>query len=312
MTSEADLDLEESRRRRCVSHLRGSDMGEAVTNRLMEQLSDNPALLDEGVSEDSPSARRPFEVREMSKRDNTLMIETRIASIEISAIMAVRLRCLYVTQHPVQLLTPRYLSDFSRAAFMLLYRYSYVDPGFRRQSYLAPRYFESISRAFGRDLDLEAFAAAFNATVPSYCSLFPDVESPFGSRGSFFDLQQLRSDDVLIQVSPPRIGSLTNQAILHAAQLLRQSDDAEEHYFLTLTPRAWGDTNELIKESGFLVWQNHAAKGDMIEYYDVIQNRGSWFPMPHVSVLSNRRSSPLPERTSRILHSVFSSGSSSK
>ena len=35
---------------------------------------------------------------------------------------------------------------------------------------------------------LEAFATSLNAYFPNYCSAFPDLETVFGSQGSFFDL----------------------------------------------------------------------------------------------------------------------------
>lgn len=316
LLTEAILDAEEDRRRRCISRLRHNDMGEASTNLLMERLSDNPQLLDEGVGTTIASTRAVdistssalFKITESNQRDS-VMLETRVGSVELSDIMAARLRSLYVNHHNFNLLTPTYLSNFSRSTFLLLLRYSYVDPGFKRQGYLAPQYFEAISRAFNAPIDLEAFAAAFNTTVPTYCSLFPDVESPFGSIGSFFDLQSL-GDMHLIQVSPPRIGSITKQAIEHCIQLLRETTSTSyPYYIITLTPQAWPDINDLIETSGYSIWVNRSRKGDTIEYHDVIKNKPNRYPMPRVSVLSNIALSGglLDTRTSQILHSVFSS-----
>lgn len=304
----SDLDAEEGRRRYCISHLRNSDMGEAVTNRLMEQLGENPGIIDAGVvkdAEESPRDSLPFEAVE-AVRNGMITIESRVAVVELSNVMAARLRSLYVTHHPVYLLTPGYLADFSRAAFMLLYRYSYVDPGFRRQSYLGPQYFEAITDAFDRHIDLEGFAAAFNTTAPSYCSLFPDVESAFGSRGSFFDLTELSPTDRLVQVSPPRVGSITLRAVQQSIALLENSGKSVTRHIILFTPSAWADVNALIRGSGLLVWQNRTKRGDKIQYYDVAKNAPAHFPMPTVSVLSNVPTR-LSGRATKILHSVFSS-----
>lgn len=294
------LDAEESRRRHVIQKLRHSDMGESATNTLMAQVSDMPEVIDQGTTP-PPTPRegaQGFEITEMNRR-GMVVLQTRLALIEMSDVMAARLRTLYVTHHPMNLLTPEYMSDFSRCAFLLLYRYGYVDPGFKRQGYLAPKYFEAISRAFNMPIDLEGFAAAFNTTVPVYCSLFPDVESPFGSIGSFFDLRDVR-DMRLIQVSPPRIGTITSQAVEHCAELIKNSD---ELYIILLTPMAWADVSRQIEDTGFSVWNNNTKRGDMIEYHDVIRNLPTKYPMPRVSVLSKHQ---LTERTARQLHSVFS------
>lgn len=304
----AALASEKSRRDWVIKVLRGNDAnGEAVTNRLMEQLSDNPQILyrdRETVIAITPEPLKPFVCTEQYHRDG-ITLRCSIGTKEMSPTMASRLRSLYVSQHPIRHLTPEYLGDFSRSAFMLLYRYSYIDPGFRRQGYLAPKYFDAIWDAFGRPVDLESFAAAFNTTAPSYCSLFPDVERPFGSRGSFFDLKSLGVEDQLIQVSPPRVGRITMQAVEHSIRLLKDSSDVVVRYFVLLTPTAWPDIGEAIEKSGFLVWSNRTKRGDTIEYNDVVKNESTRFPMPRVSVMSNR-SLPLDDRTSNVLHEAFS------
>lgn len=310
MLTDAILNAEDDRRKRCVSRLRRSDMGEAVTNKLMEQLSDDPSLLEAAapMSDDSqPDSAKSFEIREVNQR-GSVFLETRIAGLEMSDIMAARLRSLYVRLHDFNLLTPEYLAQFARHVFLLLFRYSYVDPGFKRQGYLAPRYFEAISNAFDRPIDLECFSAAFNTTVPHYCSLFPDVESPFGSIGSFFDLEHL-GDYWLLQVSPPRIGLITKQAVEHCMKLLsRLGPDEPGHFLVVLTPFIWSDISEIIDNSGYCVWHNRTKRGDLIEYRDVVRNAPTRYPMPRVSILSNADGLPGGQegQTSKTLHAAFS------
>lgn len=303
--TETSLDREQQRRLFVVSKLRHSDMGEQATNRLMEQLSDDPDLLDSTVDMVDDGSE-PFEIRETNQR-GIVVLQTRIGTLDMSDIMAARLRTLYVTHNPPDLVTPEYLSKFSRAAFLLLHRYSYVDPGYKRQGFLGPRYFEAISRAFKMPIDLECFSSAINTTVPTYCSLFPDVEAPFGSLGSFFDLKDL-GDAQLCQCSPPRIGIITQQAVEHAVKLLRSSSQELSRYIITLTPFAWTDVSKSIDESGMCVWHNSTKRGDTIEYFDVVRNQPTKFPMPRVSILSNRdRDDPVIKKAGPALHSIFSS-----
>jgi hypothetical protein len=301
---DAVLDAEAKRATYCIDELRKGDMSETATNILMEKLSDNANLLDEIASPPTPREDAlPFQVRETTQ-GNLVKLTTRIGVAEMSDVMQARLRSLYVNLHSIDLLTPSYLADFSRAAFLLLYRYSYTDPGLKRQGFLGPRSFEAISKAFDAPIDLEAFAAAFNTTVPRYCSLFPDVESPFGSLGSFFDLAQL-GDNHLVQVSPPRIGVITMAAVEHCVALLkREKANRSAYHMVLLTPLAWDDVNRALDNSGLVVWKNRVKRGDQIEYYDVVRNTPSRFPHPRVTILSNVVS--LPAETARLMHLSFS------
>lgn len=289
--------------------MRKGDMSEEATNKLMQFLSYYPDHDSISLAEE----RTSFKVTEVHNKGFSI-IETRIASVEMSAFMGARMRSLYVTHHPVDMLTQEYLDGFLRAAFLLLYRYSYVDPGYRRQSYLAPQYFSLICKAFNRpSIDLEAFASAFNTTCPSYCSLFPDVEADFGSRGSFFEIQSLKETDYLVQLSPPRISDITKRAVEHAIHLLEQSQsDSQPHYIITLTPASWQDINEILTESEFFIWKNETRSGDKIEYREVIEGHGKLYPMPTVCVLSNKVGTELDAITSQILHSAFSGGDQHK
>lgn len=297
------LDAEERRRRYCVSELRHGDMGEQATNLLMEKISEDPGILDVDFPSSSEEGEPLFDIKEVNQR-GTVLLTTRIGGIEISDIMAARLRSLYVTHHPVSLLTPRYLSDFSRAAFLLMFRYSYVDPNFRRQGFVAPQYFEAIEEAFGKPINLESFSSALNTTVPHYCSLFPDVEGAFGSIGPFFDLKEL-GEHYLIQVSPPRIGSITKQAVEHCIKLISAAARGGGVYHaVLLTPMAWPDITSLIDRSGFRVWNNVVKRGTLMKYREVVRNTSTIAaPMPRVSVLGT---ASVSDKTSRMLHAVFS------
>ena len=56
--------------------------------------------------------------------------------------------------------------------------------------------------------------------LPWYCSLFPDVDGPFGSLGSFFDTWTPSSGS--FEANPPFIPSLMVQMTLRMEMLLKQ------------------------------------------------------------------------------------------
>ena len=58
------------------------------------------------------------------------------------------------------------------------------------------------SKLSSSDKGIEAFSSVFNKYFDSFCSAFPDLESIFGSRGSFFDLD-LSKETKTIYINPP-------------------------------------------------------------------------------------------------------------
>lgn len=61
---------------------------------------------------------------------------------------------------------------------------------------------------------LEGFASAFNHYFDRFCSAFPDLETPFGSRGSFFEMKSWHPDQVgpVVFVNPPWCETVLNLA----------------------------------------------------------------------------------------------------
>lgn len=70
-----------------------------------------------------------------------------------------------------------------RMIFALYFRYSYLDSG-NQQLAVCDRLKELFH---GLDVKMELFGSAMNTYCESYCSLFTDLESRFGSHGDFFD-----------------------------------------------------------------------------------------------------------------------------
>jgi hypothetical protein len=58
---------------------------------------------------------------------------------------------------------------------------------------------------------LEMFAGAINSNLPDYCSLFPDLEHEFGSKGSVFQYKGITKFDLLV-CNPPYYNNVMTEA----------------------------------------------------------------------------------------------------
>lgn len=59
---------------------------------------------------------------------------------------------------------------------------------------------------------LELFAGSLNSNLPNYCSLFPDIEKYFGSKGSMFLYKKIYKYDLLISNPPYLTNVMTSSA----------------------------------------------------------------------------------------------------
>lgn len=112
------------------------------------------------------------------------------------------------------------------------------------------------------DEAIEAFSSAFNHHCVHYCSAFPDLESVFGSLGSFFQ----QTDDTLpkqwILLNPPFDSTLIEQAIDHVEHLLHTS---KKRYRVLFTVPAWKDFPAFyrLKSSSFRQSMRYHPKGTL-------------------------------------------------
>lgn len=68
------------------------------------------------------------------------------------------------------------------------------------------------------DVDTECFASPFNCRLARFCSAFPEVDTAFGSLGSFFDYCPTSGS---FEVNPPFIEEVIVKAHAHMERLLR-------------------------------------------------------------------------------------------
>jgi phosphorylated CTD-interacting factor 1 len=118
-------------------------------------------------------------------------------------------------------------AHLSADLFCLLSRYfSLQGHGF--QAACSEHVFRVLESALG--VTHECFASPLNCFFPSFCSAFPDVDAPFGSLGSFWDLS----------VDPARGGSFQANPPFVAAVMLRMVDRIEA----LLAARAHAETTQ--------------------------------------------------------------------
>lgn len=83
------------------------------------------------------------------------------------------------------------------------------------------------------DNTLEAFAGSLNSNLKNYCSLFPDIESYFGSKGSFFKYPLDKCEYNIIVSNPPYITSVMH---LYAKKILRYMNTCKNAVSIIIIP----------------------------------------------------------------------------
>lgn len=91
------------------------------------------------------------------------------------------------------------------------------------QAAVPPEVIDCVEGALGPGTR-ECFASPLNARLPKFCSQFPEVDSPFGSAGSFDDLTVTHG---CLFCNPPFHESVALQACDHALGLLAASESSE-------------------------------------------------------------------------------------
>jgi phosphorylated CTD-interacting factor 1 len=147
---------------------------------------------------------------------------------------------------------------FEDAVFCLLCRYDMIQ-GAGLQAGLPGSVMDVLLQRF--DCRMECFASPLNCRYDRFGSAFPDVDGPFGSRGSFFDwaerLGEYESEDGLcLQANPPFCDGLIaelNKTISEVLSSDLQSNRQCPIMFVVFVP-AWRDANcyQLLLDNPFL------------------------------------------------------------
>lgn len=102
--------------------------------------------------------------------------------------------------------------------WLAIYRYETLGLFSGMSGAVPPRVYRALAKADKRAV--ECFSSFFNATIPGYYGLFPDIERPFGCRGNFFAIKKMKS---LMLCNPPFERCVMNAFVGHVLKLLESS-----------------------------------------------------------------------------------------
>ena len=109
-------------------------------------------------------------------------------------------------------------AKFHPDLWIAFYRYETLGLFSGMSGSVPPKVYRALKKADKRAV--ECFASFFNATIPGYYGLFPDVEAPFGCKGNFFALKRMKS---LMLCNPPFERCVMNAFVEHVLTLLEGS-----------------------------------------------------------------------------------------
>ena len=98
-------------------------------------------------------------------------------------------------------------TDFKEKCFLLILRY-YTLESYNQQLAVSPAFYKRMQQQY--NVRMELFASSLNTSLSHYCSLFPDVESDFNSRGRF-DFLQVRKG--MYSANPPFSINIMNRMV---------------------------------------------------------------------------------------------------
>ena len=136
---------------------------------------------------------------------------------------------------------------FHARLFALLLRYKSIQ-GYGFQSGVGPRVFATLRDTLG--VAFEAFASPLNCYhTKGFCSAFPDVDAPFGSRGDFFKIcRSLRRGAA--QVNPPFVSGVMTRVSEALDRALREADARDDPLSFVVFVPGWTDEKSWASFAG--------------------------------------------------------------
>jgi len=132
--------------------------------------------------------------------------------------------------------------SFEDALYVMLKRYDNIiyqpnskSVGGNMHAAAPEKVFHFLQGAFS--VQFECFASPNNCFFPYFCSAFPDTDWPFGSCGSFFDLEMLAG---AFEVGPPYTEEVLLMTCHHVELLLERSRHSNPLTFFVFVPD-WTD-----------------------------------------------------------------------
>ena len=126
-------------------------------------------------------------------------------------------------------------SAFDARLFALLLRYEAIG-GAGFQAALGGNVLRALQHAL--ETNFECFASPLNCYYGHYCSAFPDVDRPFGSRGSFTRFAPARGS---YEANPPFVDALIDDMATRLLALLDTAQAADEPLCFAVVLPGWAD-----------------------------------------------------------------------
>lgn len=133
----------------------------------------------------------------------------------------------------LNMLSPKHHDNLDMYVISLLKRYEYFSTERFGITLSANEIYDFIKISGYEDNTLEAFAGSLNSNLKNYCSLFPDIESYFGSKGSFFKYPLDKCEYNIIISNPPYITSVMH---LYAKKILQYMDTCKNAVSIIVIP----------------------------------------------------------------------------
>ena len=152
---------------------------------------------------------------------------------------------------------------FHARLFALLLRYKSIQ-GYGFQSGVGPRVFATLRAATG--VAFEAFASPLNCYhTKGFCSAFPDVDAPFGTRGDFFKLADAGAfKRGAAQVNPPFVSGVMRRVAETIERVLTEASENDAPLTFVVFVPGWTDewAWSALNNSRFLVTKFVVAAAD--------------------------------------------------
>ena len=152
---------------------------------------------------------------------------------------------------------------FHARLFALLLRYKSIQ-GYGFQSGVGPRVFATLRAAAG--VAFEAFASPLNCYhTKGFCSAFPDVDAPFGTRGDFFKLADAGAfKRGAAQVNPPFVSGVMRRVAETIERVLTEASENDAPLTFVVFVPGWTDewAWSALNNSRFLVTKFVVAAAD--------------------------------------------------
>ena len=126
-------------------------------------------------------------------------------------------------------------TDFDARVFAVLLRYEAIG-GAGFQAALGGNVFRALQSSIATNF--ECFASPLNCYYGHYCSAFPDVDAPFGSRGSFTSFAPIRGS---YEANPPFVDGIIDEMATRLLAHLERAEAANEPLCFTVVLPGWAD-----------------------------------------------------------------------